>query len=303
MHTAESAQAFLGVAPLEFEHLASAHRLRRSVDGLFYADDIAGLAETTSPNTKTCSTPWLRSFQRNGFAHLAGLLSESEMSDLERWATGWLKHPHDNGMAVERVVDPAGNVVRINYLEQDEASSSLVQNLPLRDTARQILSDAALYRISIVHRSHEVPPELGRHRDPRWSARAHCAPIFAIGIHLDVCAGTSGDVYYVPGSHRLSCDGSLPEITDPELTEITPPTQRGDAIAHNLGVIHGAHRYAKPGERVTVYCSYASPLEANAGWPTQHESAAEPPISAAARNGSQPAKGSSPLGNQRAIRI
>lgn len=255
------AQDFLDVAAWEFEALATQYRLREAQPGLFLAQDVAGLAESLTAAEHDGFRDWRTEFYCDGFAQLNHLVDDSHMDALDTWARARLVAKDNQPPGAEAMFGPTGRLVRVNYLDRDPESVALIRELPLLDLAQQLVNDPIMYRLSVVVRSNHIPPELGRHRDPRWTGRVHPDPVFAFGIHLESSPGDVGDVYYAPGSHKLAADGRLCDVDDVTLAEVTPATERGDAMVHNLGIVHGAYPYTAPRERITIYCSFASARE------------------------------------------
>lgn len=259
--TRQLAATFLDVAPQDFDALAASYGLLEVAPGRFRAVDVAGLAETIAYATPPRGPEWCRSHARDGFASIPNMIGSHDLDDLSTWAREKLAAGDDQADGVNALRSPEGGIVRVNYLDRDPESLSLFRRLPLAEEAARIVTDAVLYRLSIVVRSYTVPPEIGRHRDPRWSSRVTSTPVFAFGIHLEATRGEAGDVYYVPTSHRLADTGMVVDVDAPALEEVTPATEPGDVVVHNLGVLHGAHRYRRAHKRVTVYASFASARE------------------------------------------
>jgi hypothetical protein len=258
------AQAFLDVGPGDFAELVERFRVREVSPNHYRADDIAGLAETLLAQAHADRRDWRGTFHRDGFATIGGLVDSAGVATLQTWARKLLAAGDARPPGVAIVAGPNGAILRMNYLDRDAESVALIESLPFAEFAREIVDDAVMYRLCVVVRSDSSPPELGRHRDPRWTGRTYSMPVFAFGMHLDATTGEVGDVYYVPGSHRLSGEGTVVDFASPALVEITPATVRGDAVLHNLGVVHGAHPYSVARERVTIYCSFASEQEVRA---------------------------------------
>jgi hypothetical protein len=264
MWTRERASSFLGTSLAGFDRLIERFSLRESGDGMYLAEDVAGLSEALSAETHRATPGWHGEFYRNGFARLANVIPEEQMALVGSWARERLAAADDQPAGAQALCGATGHLVRVNYLDQDQTSVTLIRQLPLAELAKELVDDAVLYRLSVVIRSKSVAPELGRHRDPRWSARRFSLPVFAFGLSIDSTPGETGDVYYARGSHRLDCSGVLAHVDEPTLVETNVPTERGDAVLHNLGVVHGAHRYPIDRERITIYCSFASAREVTA---------------------------------------
>jgi len=265
--TRSRAVSFLGVDTETFDDLVRRYALREMRPGEYSADEVAGLSETMAAAAHEATSGWRGAFYREGFAHLPKAVTHEQMALVSTWALSRLAAGDDQPVGVAASYGPTGQLARVNYLERDVASVALIRELPFSKVAKELVDDAVIYRLSVVGRSLSSPPELGRHRDPRWAARTFSTSVFAIGLSLESAPGDMGDVYYSPGTHRLDVNGLLPDAENPSLPELTISTERGDAVLHNLGVVHGAHRYQADRERVTVYCSFASAREvAHAQW-------------------------------------
>lgn len=230
--------------------------------GLYRAVDVAACSESLRLRNWSERRDWTSDYQRDGFTVLRGQIDPDALSKIVE--AGYQAGPAQDGRQPELVYNESGKILRINGLERYPAILSMVRTMRLETIAARLIDGPVLYRVSLVQRGHDNPPELGAHRDPRWTTRRTCDPVCAFGMTLDGSTGEPGDVYYQPGTHLLGSDSrAAPAVRSPG-SEVLPTTSPGDMVLHNLGVIHGAGRYTRPRNRTTLYCSFASQKELSA---------------------------------------
>jgi hypothetical protein len=255
----DRASAFLAVpGPAARQALAEAGIIAGEA-GRYRAADVAACSESLRLREWSQRRDWTLGYQRDGFALLRGKADPAALAAIADAA--YRAVPAPDGTRPEFLYGGSGKVLRVNRLEKDPAILSLVRAMGLEAIAARLIDGPVLYRVSLVRRGHDNPPELGAHRDPRWTMRRTCDPVCAFGMTFEGSAGEPGDVYYQPGSHRLGPGGRAAPADRAPDREVIPRTAPGDVVLHNLGVVHGAGRYGRPRDRTTLYCSFASQRE------------------------------------------
>ncbi|MCW2934342.1 MAG: hypothetical protein JWM19_5304 [Actinomycetia bacterium] len=258
----DRASAFLGSPGPVARRILGAAGVTVDGAGDYQAVDVAACSESMRLRDWWGRRDWTSDYQREGFTLLRGQVDPDTLFRIVE-ASYRAASVADGGHA-EVVYGDSGKIVRINGLERDPAVLPIVRTMRLETVAAGLIDAPVLYRVSLVRRGHGNPPELGAHRDPRWTTRRSCDPVCAFGMTLDGSTGEPGDVYYQPGTHRLGPGSkAAPAIRSPD-SEVLPVTSPGDVVLHNLGVIHGAGRYVRRRDRTTLYCSFASQKELSA---------------------------------------
>lgn len=254
--------AFLGVAEPSARQILNEASVPAHGPGQYRPVDVAAFSESQRLDHWSKRSGWTVDYQRDGFIVLRSRVDAETLAGTVEAI--YQVRPDTRGRGPELVRGPSGKLLRINGLEKNTTILPLVQSLRLEAIAAELIVEPVLYRVSLVCRGYDNPPELGAHRDPRWTARQRCEPVCAFGLTLHRTIGEPGDVYYQPGTHRLGADGiAAPAVRAPDI-EVLPSAFPGDVVLHNLGVVHGATRYLRPQNRATLYCSFASRSELSA---------------------------------------
>lgn len=198
-----------------------------------------------------------REWSTQGFVHARGVLGEAEREALSaacdallEWTDREPDHP--------TVVRQEGGV--LERLREADTRSDVVRRLAYTPFAARVAraivgGPAVVYGMTLMVKLPHLGVGIPLHRDPTWTTRAGPDPVLTIGFYLDDAPPGSGEVRFFPGSHRRAAPV-------PEGPGIALDVRAGDAVVHNLGVLHGSAPNRTPRLRRTLYCSLMSRREA-----------------------------------------
>jgi hypothetical protein len=233
-------------------------------------EDIAAWVESRRilpVRANALSPPLVRRFLRQGYVHLRSVLQGVERERLARECDALLRGPRSpsDPRWVFRQSEDGYVLERLRQVEEMAPAFRTLTAHPSVLRVAQTLFDGPflVYGVSLVVKVPLIGLEIPPHRDPTWTTRTGPDPVATLGIYLDDSSDATG-VYFLPGTHRLHDGRALP--VSPGITQaaevVRPSVRAGDAILHNLGVIHGSPAHRSQKLRRTIYCSLMSAREA-----------------------------------------
>lgn len=209
------------------------------------------LGDTTSTMTRVDTRSVGPALNRKGFAHIRGLLSETEVFAARKVMDALVR---DGGCPeasrdLERGASGAHGVLRklknphlLDSLFMGFATDPLVESLLVSALGEPPQIFCSMAWLKPAYSGSSKP----YHQDAAyWHALVNPADFIILWIALDDADEENGCMRYVPKSHRLGLrehvmDGQLliPSTPDLEEAEELVPADAGDAILHDGKVIH-----------------------------------------------------------------
>lgn len=228
----------------------------------------------------------LRSYRKNGFVQLRGLLPEQEVADLLQEAGRLAADSGRDGLP-EAVFEPDGDIVRSVFRVHGLSAlfGRLVRDGRLLDVARQILgSEVYIHQSRINLKPGFAGKEFYWHSDfETWHVEDGMPRMRAVScvVLLSENNEFNGPLMLIPGSHMhyISCVGRTPEdhyrkslrkqeygVPDP--TSLAFLASRGgvqsakgpagSVIFFDCNTMHGSNSNISPFPRANLFCVYNS---------------------------------------------
>lgn len=228
----------------------------------------------------------LRSYSKNGFIQLRGLLSEAKAGDLLREAHSIVAASARAGRP-EAVFEPDGREVRSIFRAHrlSEMFNHLMRDGRLLDVARQILgSDVYIHQSRINLKPGFAGKEFYWHSDfETWHVEDGMPRMRAVSCVVLLTENNefNGPLMLVPGSHMhyISCIGRTPrdhyrkslrkqEYGVPDPTSLSFLIERGgvqstkgpagSVVFFDCNAMHGSNSNISPFPRANLFCVYSS---------------------------------------------
>jgi hypothetical protein len=213
---------------------------------------------TTQPNL---TTDQVESFEKKGFLHLSGVISDYEV-DVLSTATESLTRPAmtyqlkcpdyryaaepDSGKMVLRRVD--------NVFTKGQAFLNLCAHPLLLGICESIQGpDMLPGGLSLVIKAPGFGVAVPWHRDP---ANCKVRAGINIGVYLDDAAEENGMLYVLPESHvdlGLAVEGDTEEERFSTPGVVPVPTKAGDVVVHSEDLLHGSKEVHSQRRRRVLY--------------------------------------------------
>jgi hypothetical protein len=207
----------------------------------------------------------------NGYLQVRGALSDQEVSVLRTASDSLLQMtpcPQDPRFIFRPGTGAAGAVLErvLDVQDLQPAFRRMFRNELLCAVGGAVIGQSFLvYNTSLVVKLPRVGVSIWIHRDPTWTTRSLPDPVLTVAFYLDDSDEANGAVSFMPRTHRPRDGRSSPLPADERAWWSEAACVRaaaGDAVVHNLGVIHGSRPNPSPLLRRTLYYSLMSVREA-----------------------------------------
>ncbi|MEU8151924.1 phytanoyl-CoA dioxygenase family protein [Nonomuraea sp. NPDC048901] len=212
----------------------------------------------------------LRSFDENGFLVLHEVLGSDELREIrqaadelcaldgDRIPEDW-REDYRYGALVGAAVNTGSMLCRLEYpLAKDRRFLAMVANPAILAVAADLHQDeVVLTWEDMVVKTPGSGEPVPFHQDDLFQSRA--SRVFSIGVYLD--DSTRDPLLVYPGTHQL---GPLSEsqveawVAAAKEPPLRVPVSAGDAIVHNVRMIHGSSANTSTLRRV-VYLEFRTP--------------------------------------------
>lgn len=214
------------------------------------------------------STDELSFFKANGYLHLKGMLSDDEISDVDRDSLKMIEPRiwgpcDDDRWLYEKTKDNKEFLRRIDGIDSPDMPESfqvLLGKPKLLWAVNQLMEGdyfAATVQ-ALVYKGAKYGESLHWHQDPINIRRF---PAFNMDIYLDKSTIENGCVYVIPESHlagyHAKDPGFIEHWTDGKGVEakaaVPVETNPGDVIFHATSVLHASGKNKTSSSRRTIY--------------------------------------------------
>jgi ectoine hydroxylase-related dioxygenase (phytanoyl-CoA dioxygenase family) len=212
------------------------------------------------------------SFRENGYLHVPAIVSDEEIRGLRQATDDLLvslpdlpevaREDFKYGALVGDRIGEGDQLCRVEYtFHKDERFLLLLGNPRLLEIAGS-LADGPLVVTweDMIVKTPGTSLAVPFHQDALHQCER--TPVFSIGIYLD--DSDDDPLLVIPGSHEL---GRLSEaeirsvVRAREADVIRVPVKAGDALVHNVRVIHGSGFNAGAAARRVIYIEFRTPAQ------------------------------------------
>ena len=224
---------------------------------------------TLSPHSPTASEEVERiaaTFLRDGYAPIPELLSPEELAALREDTAQMIANPLPEARSEEYMYHdlPTGRVMhRIQYVFSKSSNGACLALLAhprvLAIVERLLGDDFVCEAEALVFKSPENTKQVPIHADGDPMMPGMADLIFNVDVYLDDATEENGCLWAAPGTQNDGRTGA--EITAigwdyPGLRPV--PAKAGDALLHNIKVVHGSSDAKTPQLRRTLYYEFQS---------------------------------------------
>jgi len=210
-----------------------------------------------------------QAFRRDGFLHLPGLISVSELQDLKADSLeivegGWENVEHPSDYFHDILPDTGEDVFhRVQYVFPKARRGSFVNLLGhpfILKLVRHLKGeDFVCAAEALVFKAAGNGREVTIHADCDPSDPRMAREIFNVDVYLDDSSVENGCLWVAPETHAQDMSAAEIHAQGFDFPGLQPlPLQAGDVLLHNVRLVHGSPRSRGGALRRTLYYEFQS---------------------------------------------